>query len=52
MLFDDADCHANAVDKAILINSVCQYVINTHFPNHDASFGIGIDCGRMLATKT
>lgn len=52
MLFDNADCYENAVYTAILINSVCQYVINKHFPHEDVSFGIGIDYGRMLATKT
>lgn len=52
MLFDTADCYANAVYTAILINSVCQYVINSQFPHDQVSFGIGIDYGRMLATKT
>jgi len=52
MLFDNADCYANAVYTAILINSVCQHVINKHFPHEEVSFGIGIDYGRMLATKT
>lgn len=52
MLFDNADCFANAVNTAILINSVCQYVINQHFTYEEVSFGIGIDYGRMLATKT
>jgi adenylate cyclase len=52
MLFDNADCYVNAVYTAILINSVCQHVINKHFPHEEVSFGIGIDYGRMLATKT
>ena len=52
MLFDSDDCYANMVYTAILINSVCQHVINKHFPHEDVSFGIGIDYGRMLATKT
>jgi class 3 adenylate cyclase len=52
MLFDNADCYANAVYTAVLINSVCQHVINKHFPHEEVSFGIGIDYGRMLATKT
>lgn len=52
ILFDNADCYANSVDTAILINSVCKYVINRHFPHEEVSFGIGIDYGRMLATKT
>ncbi len=52
MLFDSPDCYANAVYTSILINSVCQYVINKRFPHEEVSFGIGIDYGRMLATKT
>jgi class 3 adenylate cyclase len=52
MLFDQAGCFANAVDTAVLINSVCQFVINKHFSHDQVTFGIGIDYGRMLATKT
>jgi class 3 adenylate cyclase len=52
MLFDTDECYANAVYTAILINSVCRYVINKNFPYEEVSFGIGIDHGRMLATKT
>jgi class 3 adenylate cyclase len=52
MLFDSDDSYANAVYTAILINSVCKYVINRHFPHEEVSFGIGIDYGRMLAAKT
>jgi class 3 adenylate cyclase len=52
ILFESADCYANAVYTAILINSVCQHVINKHFPHEDLRFGIGIDYGRMLVTKT
>ncbi len=52
MLFDQADCYENAVDTAELINSVCKYVLNKHFTHEEVSFGVGIDYGRMLATKT
>lgn len=52
ILFDQKDCYKNAVYTAILINSVCQYGINRHFTHDEVSFGIGIDYGRMLATKT
>jgi hypothetical protein len=52
MLFNSSDCFTNAVDTAVLINSVCQYVLNKHFTHDEVSFGIGIDYGRMLATKT
>jgi adenylate cyclase len=52
ILFDTADCFTNAIDTAVLINSVCQYVLNQHFTHDEVNFGIGIDFGRMLATKT
>src|ERR1019366_6964287 len=52
MLFDAANCFTNVIDTAILINSVCQYVLNKHFTHNEITFGIGIDYGNMLATKT
>jgi adenylate cyclase len=52
LLFDAHECFANSVDTAILINSVCKFVLNKHFKHNEVTFGIGIDHGRMLATKT
>jgi len=52
MLFDTADCFVHSVDTAILINSVCEYVLNRNFIHNEVTFGIGIDYGNMLATKT
>jgi hypothetical protein len=52
IIFESANCYANAVNTAVLINSVCKYVINKHFTHGEVNFGIGIDHGRMLATKT
>jgi adenylate cyclase len=52
MLFEQKGCFENAVNTAVLINSVCKYVIDRHFARGDVTFGIGIDYGRMLATKT
>lgn len=52
LLFDRPNCYTNAVDSAVLINSVCQYILNVHFRHDEVSFGVGIDYGRMLATKT
>jgi adenylate cyclase len=52
ILFDSSNCFANAIDTAVLINSVCKFVLNKHFSHDEVSFGIGIDYGRMLATKT
>ncbi len=52
MLFEASNCFVNAVDTAVLINSICQYVLNKNFPHNEVEFGIGIDYGNMLATKT
>jgi hypothetical protein len=52
VLFQPNNCFANAVDTAVLMNSVCVHVINRFFVQNEVQFGIGIDYGRMLATKT
>jgi adenylate cyclase len=52
ILFEKTNCFENAVNTAVLINSVCRFVINRHFAHGEVTFGIGIDYGRMLATKT
>lgn len=52
VMFDAQDCFVNAVETAISMNSVAQYVINKHFKANEVECGIGIDHGTMLATKT
>jgi hypothetical protein len=52
ILFNSTNCFTEAVDTAVLINSVCQYIINKHFQHNEVTFGIGIDYGPMLAAKT
>jgi class 3 adenylate cyclase len=52
MLFETVDCFANCIDTTVLINSVCQYILNKNFTHNEVTFGIGIDYGNMLATKT
>lgn len=52
VIFETANCYANAVDTAILMNSVCQKIINKHFAHNEVTFGIGIDHGTILVTKT
>lgn len=52
VLFNREKCFENALQTAYLMNSVCQYIINRHFTRDEVTFGIGIDFGRMLATKT
>ncbi len=43
VLFDRANCFGNAVNTAVLMNSVGQYVLDRHFPNNTIKLGIGID---------
>jgi len=52
VIFDRENCFVNAVECAISMNSVSQYVINKHFTRGEVACGIGIDAGKMLATKT
>ncbi|MFN3209509.1 adenylate/guanylate cyclase domain-containing protein [Roseovarius indicus] len=51
VVFDSENCFRNALDTAVLMNSVCKYVLNKKFPHNDIKCGIGIDYGRMLITK-
>lgn len=52
VLFDCDNAFVNAVNCAVLMNSAATYVINKHFKKGEVTCGIGIDAGRMLATKT
>jgi adenylate cyclase len=52
VLFDEGDAFTQAVDCAVLMNSVCKYTVNARFKSGEVSFGIGIDAGKMLVTKT
>jgi adenylate cyclase len=52
VIFDRDKCFTNAVSCAIAMNSVATYIINKRFKANEVECGIGIDFGRMLATKT
>lgn len=52
VIFDCENCFASAVNCAILMNSTAKYVINKHFRRNEVQCGIGIDAGKMVATKT
>ncbi|GJE43558.1 adenylate/guanylate cyclase domain-containing protein [Methylobacterium soli] len=52
VIFDRKNAFVNAVECAISMNSVSQYIINRHFTRGEVECGIGIDTGKMLATKT
>ena len=51
VVFPEKDCFKNAVDCAITINHLAQYVINPHANGHDFSCGIGVDYGKMRCIK-
>jgi adenylate cyclase len=51
IVFDRKDCFVKAVDTAILMNTVAQYVLNKRIKSLDFRCGIGIDYGKMLITK-
>jgi class 3 adenylate cyclase len=52
VIFDRANCYTNAVNCAIAMNTVSSQIINKYFKANEVSCGIGIDAGKMLATKT
>ncbi|MBE1554852.1 adenylate/guanylate cyclase domain-containing protein [Sporosarcina limicola] len=51
VVFDEEDCFENAVNTAVLLNSVAKYILNKHFTHNEITCGIGIDYGRMLVSK-
>jgi class 3 adenylate cyclase len=52
VIFNPKTAFVDAVSTAILMNSAAKHLVNRHFKHNDVSCGIGIDYGRMLATKT
>ncbi|HKS18791.1 MAG TPA: adenylate/guanylate cyclase domain-containing protein [Bradyrhizobium sp.] len=52
VLFDAQNCFESAIHCAVAMNTVSQHIINKHFKANEVRFGIGIDYGKMLATKT
>lgn len=52
VVFDQADCFENAVNTAILMNTVCKHILNKRIKGFDFEAGIGIDHGEMLITKS
>ncbi|MEZ9060435.1 adenylate/guanylate cyclase domain-containing protein [Vibrio pelagius] len=52
VVFDKQDCYTNAVDTAILMNTVCEHILNKRISSFEFSAGIGIDHGEMLITKS
>ncbi len=52
VVFDKAKCFENAIDTAILMNSVCKYILDKRISSFEFRAGIGIDYGKMLITKS
>lgn len=51
IVFPSKDCYTNAIDCAISINHISQYIINKHFTAVDFKCGIGIDFGELKVIK-
>jgi len=51
VVFDSYNCYTNAVNTAILMNTISQKIINKKFKNNAFTCGIGIDYGKMMVTK-
>lgn len=51
VIFNKEGCFSNAVNTAILMNSVSKYLLDKHFANAEIRCGIGVDYGKMLAAK-
>lgn len=52
VVFDRKDCFKNAISTAILFNTISVFTLNKYFKYDEVEFGIGIDYGKMLITKT
>lgn len=51
VVFDRERCFTNAVETAVLMNSLARYVVNRRLASVSFRCGIGIDFGKMLVTK-
>jgi len=51
VVFDQEDCFRNAIDTAILMNTVGKHILNKRITSTHFKCGIGIDHGKMLITK-
>lgn len=52
VVFNRKDCFKNAINTAIMFNTISEFTINKHFRYAEVSCGIGIDFGEMLVVKT
>ncbi len=51
VIFDKENCFTNAVNTAVLMNTIAHHIISKRVSGFDFKCGIGIDYGQMLVTK-
>lgn len=51
VVFDTKEAVKDAINTAMVLNSVGIYIIDKHFKHNEISFGIGVDYGKMLVSK-
>lgn len=51
VVFNSFHCCTNAINTAILMHSISEYLLNKHFTRNSIKCGIGIDFGKMLVSK-
>ncbi|MEH2372682.1 adenylate/guanylate cyclase domain-containing protein [Nostoc sp.] len=51
VVYDRENCFLNAINTAILMNSINQYILKKKIKDFEFRCGIGIDYGNMLVTK-
>ena len=51
VVFDSLNCFSEAINTAILMNTISQKIINKRFKNNAFTCGIGIDFGEMMVAK-
>lgn len=51
VVFDQEKCYSNAIETAVLMNSVVQYQLKDRFEGITVKAGIGMDFGQMLVSK-
>jgi class 3 adenylate cyclase len=51
VLFDRSGCFQKATDTAILLHSLCRYLLVRHLPGLPLLAGIGIDHGAVVASR-
>ena len=51
VVFNSFNCFSNAVNTAILLNTIGNHIIDDKFKLNDIKLGVGIDYGKMMVVK-